>query len=602
MHEGEPGGLAGVAGRGEVPSPFSTYLDALFGELRLTRDGEVATYIPELGNANPEQFAICVCTTDGFVYSVGDAETSFTIQSVSKPFVYGMALEDHGRDAVLERVGVEPSGNAFNAIVVDDASRPYNPMVNAGAITTTGMIAGEARIRQTLGAYAGRALDIDDAVYESERSTGDLNRAIAHLMRSFGVIADDAEAAVDLYFRQCAVAVTCRDLAIMAATLANRGTNPVTGARAVAEDCVEHVLSVMTSCGMYDASGAWMYNVGLPAKSGVSGGVLAVLPGQLGIGVFSPRLDVRGNSVRGVQACERIAHDLHLHPFRYQLDIGGVVRATYSCGDVHSSRIRTVAELEVLAKHGSSARVFELQGDLFFATAERVFRSVTESLDEVDTVVLDLGRVDALDGAAAAMIDVLERSLAESGREFFACGRDDQPTLDDVLERCEQRIIETHGSHDLRAPSDLAYQELLRGLGAEEMTQIAAMVEHRHFEAGEVVFREGSPSESILFVLSGSLSAMLPSGDGIEGTARPQRLARFGPGLAVGELALIGDGNRSADIVADVDSTVAVLEVAAVERLAGAVPAVSVTLHYNLARILARRLRRANEHLKLLSR
>ena len=583
---------------GEVREPFASYLSALFEELEGVRDGTVATYIPELARADPEWFAICICTTDGFVYAVGDATVTFTVQSISKPFVYGMALEDHGRDAMLERVGVEPSGNAFNAIVVDDASRPFNPMVNAGAITTTAMLAGEERIVRSLSSYAGRPLTIDASVYESERSTGDRNRAIAHLMRSFGVIEDDAESVIDLYFRQCAVSVTCRDLAVMAATLANRGVNPITGQRAVDEQCVEHVLSVMTSCGMYDASGAWMYDVGLPAKSGVAGGLLAVLPGQLGIGVFSPRLDARGNSVRGVSACQRIARDLRLHPYRYQLDIGGVVRRVYTCAEVHSTRIRTVAEHDVLAKHGHCTRVFELQGDLFFATAERVVRSVTESLDEVETVILDLQRVDGFDDAATSLIDGLEQSLVRAGRELLLAGRGGMASVDDLLEGCEQRIIETFGSHDLQAGAQLSQQELLKGLGEEEMRTIETAVRQRNYRAGEVLFREGSPAESILFVLSGSVSAVLAE----VGEYGARRLARFGPGLAVGELALIGDANRSADIVADEDTTVAELDIAVVERMTAAVPAVGVTLHYNLARILARRLRGANDQLRLLSR
>jgi glutaminase len=583
---------------GEVRAPFKSYLDALFGSLEGMSDGTVATYIPELARAEPESFAICICTTDGFVYATGDANVPFTIQSISKPFVYGMALEDHGSDAVLERVGVEPSGNAFNAIVVDDASRPFNPMVNAGAITTTAMLAGEDRILRALSSYAGRPLTIDASVYASERSTGDRNRAIAHLMRSFGAIQDDAESVIDLYFRQCAVSVTCRDLAVMAATLANRGVNPITGQTAVDEQCVEHVLSVMTSCGMYDASGAWMYDVGLPAKSGVAGGLLAVLPGQLGIGVFSPRLDGRGNSVRGVAVCQRIAQDLHLHPYRYQLDIGGVVRRVYTCAEVHSTRIRTLAEHDVLAKHGHCTRVFELQGDLFFATAERVVRCVTESLDEVETVILDLQRVDAFDSAATALVDGLAQSLAHAGRELLLAGRGSMVSVDDLLEGCEQRIIETFGSHDLQAAPQLSQQELLKGLGAEEIRTIETAVVQRDFRAGEVLLREGSLAESILFVLSGSVSAVLPD----IGDSGARRLARFGPGLAVGELALIGDANRSADIVADEDTTVAELDIAVVARMAAAVPAVGVTLHYNLARILARRLRGANEQLRLLSR
>src|SRR5262245_43229585 len=246
-------------------SPVLDYLRRLLDEYRELDEGQVATYIPELGRADPGWFGICVVTADGHVYEVGDTDLDFTIQSISKPFVFGMALEDQGRDTVLEHVGVEPSGNPFNAIVVDDRNRPFNPMVNAGAIVATGLIDADdeaermRRIIDSFERYAGRALALDERVYESESSTGDRNRAIAHLMRSFGNLRGDVDEIIDAYFRQCSLLVNCRDLATMAATLANRGTNPVTGERALESRYVENVLSVMSTCGMYDYAGEWVY-------------------------------------------------------------------------------------------------------------------------------------------------------------------------------------------------------------------------------------------------------------------------------------------------------------------------------------------------------
>jgi len=291
-----------------VTSPVLDKLQDLLTELRPIDSGEVATYIPELGRADPEWFGISVVTSDGHVFEVGDSRQEFTIQSISKPFVFGMALEERGREAVMGHVGVEPSGNAFNAIVVDDTNRPFNPMVNAGAIVTTGLIARTDpshaldRVVEVFSAFAGRRLSVDESVYASESATGDRNRALGFLMKSFGVLDGDVETAVDLYFKQCSLLVTARDLAVMAATLANRGVNPITGTRAIDEEYVENVLSVMSTCGMYDYAGEWGYRVGLPAKSGVAGGVVAVLPGQFGIGVFSPRLDANGNSCHAVNA------------------------------------------------------------------------------------------------------------------------------------------------------------------------------------------------------------------------------------------------------------------------------------------------------------
>jgi glutaminase len=235
-----------------------------------------------------------------------------------------MALEECGRDQVLERVGVEPSGDAFNSIVFDERNnRPYNPMVNAGALATTALVkvgctaeTALKRILDTLQRYAGnRGLEVDEDTFEAEMRTADRNRATAYHMRSDGMLAGDVEVILSLHLRQCSIIVTCQDLAVMAATLANGGANPVTQEQALASRHLRDVLSVMHTCGMYDFAGQWAYQVGIPAKSGVSGGILAVVPGKLGIGVFSPELDVYGNSVRGVKVCEEISEHLGLHIF-----------------------------------------------------------------------------------------------------------------------------------------------------------------------------------------------------------------------------------------------------------------------------------------------
>jgi len=304
-----------------VVSPLRQVLRELHEDLQQVTDGTVADYIPELARADPEWFGISVVTVDGQMCTVGEAERPFTIQSVSKPFIYGLALDQHGVAEVLGRVGVEPTGDPFNAVMVDEGSRrPHNPMVNAGAIATADLVPGSGpteRLRtllDTVRRYAGREVQIDGAVFTSERETGHRNRAIAHLMRNFGILSPRIDETLDLYFQQCSVLVTSRDLAVMAATLANGGVNPLTGETAIARESVRHVLSVMYSCGMYDSAGRWAFEVGLPAKSGVSGGVLAVVPGQGGIGVFSPPLDTFGNSVRGVSVCRELArrYDLHL--------------------------------------------------------------------------------------------------------------------------------------------------------------------------------------------------------------------------------------------------------------------------------------------------
>jgi glutaminase len=305
-----------------VASPFRSYLTDLYEKYQSIDRGTVANYIPELALANPNWFGICTVTVDGQVFEVGDCDKPFTIQSISKAFVYGLALEDHGREYVNSKVSVEPTGEAFNAIVLDEkTNRPYNPMVNAGAIATTDLIKGNGsterlkRILDMFRRYTGREVDINFPVFLSEKATGNRNRAIAYLMLNFGMVTDKIDETLDLYFQQCSILVNGRDLAMMAATLANGGVNPITGERAIDERYVQDVISVMLTCGMYDYSGEWTYRVGMPAKSGVGGGITAVVPGKLGIGTFSPPLDEKGNSVRGIKVCEDLSRDFGLHLF-----------------------------------------------------------------------------------------------------------------------------------------------------------------------------------------------------------------------------------------------------------------------------------------------
>ncbi|HIK55143.1 MAG TPA: glutaminase A [Synechococcales cyanobacterium M55_K2018_004] len=301
-------------------SLLQTFLNDLHNRFQPLRDGKVADYIPELAKADPNWFAICIVTTDGRIFEVGDADQLFTIQSISKVFVHGLALEEHGRDFLLTKVGVEPTGDAFNAIILDEVSkRPYNPMVNAGAIATTSLIKGSCpterlnRMLDMFRRYIGHDIFVDIATFMSERTTGLRNKAMAYLMQHFGMIDSRVDEALDLYFQQCSLMVNCRDLAVMAATLANHGINPLTGDRAISECYIRDILSVMYTCGMYNYAGEWAYRVGIPAKSGVSGGIIAVVPNQIGIAVFSPPLDKRGNSVRGVAVCEALSQHFGLH-------------------------------------------------------------------------------------------------------------------------------------------------------------------------------------------------------------------------------------------------------------------------------------------------
>ena len=600
-------------------TPLLRHLEALHAEFAAVSDGVVADYIPALASADPDRFGISLVTVDGTRYAVGDTGGSFTIQSVSKPFVYGLALADRGFAAVDERVGVEPTGDAFNSIRVDEASqRPYNPLVNTGAIVTTGLVGGATdaerweRILDGFAAVTGRRLVVDDDVFASERATGDRNRAIVYLMRNLGMLDGDPEGVLDLYFRQCSLLVTTDDLAVAAATLAAGGRNPITGARALTEPIAERVLSVMQTCGMYDGAGAWAVDVGFPAKSGVSGSVLAVLPGIAGIAVHSPPLDPQGNSVRGIAVCRRLARDFGLHPLRDRGHPAGVVRGSSRGGQARSTRERDAAEVAWIEARGDDLIVHEVQGTIRFAEAEHLVAHVLDHPVPARVVALDGRRVALVDPLVVPLLAGLATALGAEGRTLVLCGFADTgaddalagvarafPDLDVAVEWWEDGVVaERAGDADAGASRRIEDQELLAGLAPDDLAAVLAAVTPVHLAAGEVLARQGEPADSVFFLLSGRLSVRL----GADATTDSPRVAAFGPGVAVGELALIQGGTRSASLVADTAADLAVLTVAAFERIGAERPAVHGVVLGNLARSLATRLRRANDRIRVLDR
>ena len=319
-----------------MKSMVTDYLDEVLEDVRPGDRGAPASYIPEPANVDPDKFGVSLATIDGKVYGSGDTETEFTIQSIAKPFVYALALEDRGFRDVLKRVSVEPSGEAFNELSLDEEGRPLNPMINAGALTTHSLVGGDdwtqgqclQRIIDGLSAFAGRRLQVDERVCGSELDHAHRNLSIAHMLRSYDIFPQDPRVIVEGYTRFCSLLVSTRDLSSMAATLANKGINPITGEKVVSGRVVRQVLSVMTTCGMYDAAGDWVTQVGIPAKSGVAGGLIGALPGQIGVATFSPRLDEHGNSVRGVRLFERMSRDMGIHLIEVPPSVQTVIRNT----------------------------------------------------------------------------------------------------------------------------------------------------------------------------------------------------------------------------------------------------------------------------------
>lgn len=363
--------------------------------------GEVASYIPELAQADPDRLAIAIATLDGEVYVAGNADDEFTIQSISKPFTYALAIADRGLESVLEHIDVEPSGDAFNEISLDpETGRPLNPMINAGAIASHALVKGdgaEGRTERILDLYsrlAGRELSIAEDVFESELSSADRNMALAYMLRTVGTLEGEPADVVRGYTRQCSASVTVRDLARMASVLAAGGRTPQ-GDQVLDPAVNRQVLSVMATCGMYDSAGDWLTSVGIPAKSGVAGGLMGVLPGQVGLAAFSPRLDPHGNSTRGVRLFERMNRDMGLH----------LMNATESGRSVWRRTVR-----EGVPTH-------EIVGDLQLIESERVVRGFAEEPVGESPVIIDLDRVHTAN-------DIARRVVLEGIRRLHVDGHD----------------------------------------------------------------------------------------------------------------------------------------------------------------------------------
>jgi glutaminase len=611
MHRTPAGGKTGHASA----NPLAQFLAQTHAALASESQGAPADYIPELSKADPNQFGIAVATMDGHVYEIGDAAQPFTIQSISKAFVFALALELVGPDRVAAAIGVEPSGDSFNAIRLRADNRPFNPMVNSGAIACSGLIfeaLGEGaseRIRITLGRFAGRDLDVDLSVFSSERLTGDRNRAIAFLLRNYGIVKGDVGAVLDVYFRQCSVLVTARDLALMAATLANGGVNPLSNERVISPATVSRTLSVMTSSGMYDFAGEWIYRVGIPAKSGVGGGILAALPEQFGLGSFSPLLDEHGNSVRGLKVCEAVSEHFDLHMLNRASDVRTCIVADYDFARV-SPRGRQPHEQKILAEHEGDVRVLELTGTLTFANVDFIARRIAAKPPQM--LVLDFGRVPLMSAGAAKMLadflltlsarDVTavlsgcKRSPANWLRLAEHLGKDslvrDFARLDEAIEWAEDQIIYRFGGFtNLLDTIDLSTQELLSGLAPELIAEIGKLGHARSYRAGERIIGAGTASSSIFFLQSGMVSVKLS--DGV-------RLATLVPGKAFGEMALV-ESRRTADVWADTMVRCIELPLERLDSLRERDPQSGERIMRNLAGLLAQRLGRANARIDLLS-
>jgi glutaminase len=542
----------------------------IFERHRHLHEGTIADYIPELTRANPDWFGISITTVDGHQYQVGDSNVEFTIQSVSKPFIYGMAIDAVGLQEVRRRIDVEPSGEAFNSISLKPATgQPRNPMINAGAIAATGLIQAsnaEERFQTILdrfSEFAGEPLSMDEEVYRSESETGWRNRGIANLLRNFDIIEGEVDPILEAYFMQCAILVSSRSLSAMGATLANGGVNPLTGKRVLTAGTVEKVNAVMSTCGMYDFSGNWAFEVGIPAKSGVGGGIIGVLPGQLSVAVFSPLLDDNFNSIRGIATFRDLSRSFGLHLFNRPSLTDYVIRRSYTLADFQSSRFRPREAHKVLQEEGQRVRVFELQGDLYFGALERLIRAYLKRIDESDRVLIDLTRIGSIDDATRDVVFHFARQSFEKGKRIVIVdpgqifSADERQSLvpmvfvyddcDEALEDAEENLLAQYGARVATdTATELCQVDLLQDFCSESMDTIAALGKRQVFEKDEVIIKTGSPPDEIYFLLKGLVGVFIPKGV----TGEMRMVSSFMPGMSFGELSFIQGAPRSADVIA----------------------------------------------------
>ncbi len=625
-------------------SPLTDYLQQLHARYADLNTGTVASYIPALAHAEPNWFGICLVTADGYVYEVGDTRQPFTIQSISKILTYGIALEDNGVAAVLEKISVEPSGDGFNSISLKPGTgKPYNPMINAGGITASGMVRGStiqdkvSRILTVFSSYAGRDLSVDAAVYHSESATGFRNRAIGWMLRSAGIIEDDPTTALETYFQQCSITVDCRVLATMAAVLANGGVNPLTGQRCLATEYVPQVLTIMGTCGMYNYAGEWLYTVGLPAKSGVSGGLLAVLPGRLGIAVFSPPLDELGHSVRGIAVCRELSTDLNLHLFE-STPMTAPVRMVYSAASVPSQQPRTPDEQQCLYEHARRIVMHEVQGTLTFAETDVLLRQVRHALTIVDYVVLDMKRVLAVNVVSARLIaDFVTRVHSTTNRRIAFSSADHLPKLirtvtadatanstpdsigthpteveparffadsKQAIAAFESRIIAARlvsspPSHESTGFPPGFVAELAQHLDAADTTDLERILARRHYKPGASILDDETPAHALLLLVQGvvALSAT-PVGD------TDQPLRTLVPGSVFTPVTPPHQRNQRTAYIALTEATCLVLDSAQLRDIStddGNTTRVKLTLLTNLLLLLTRKLQQADDAIQTLA-
>ena len=597
-----------------IPLPLDIFLKNIYSNVLLNKSGKTADYIPELSRANPDQFGVALASSDGYIHEIGDSLQEFTIQSISKAFAYSLALELVGEKEVNKIIGVEPSGEAFNSIRFQNDNRPFNPMINAGAIACTALICSVEKskafkkIQKIMSDFAGRNLSLDEKVFKSENATGDRNRAIAWLLKNNKIIKTNVEQSLVTYFKQCSLLVSARDLATMGATLACNGINPVTKKRVISVENALKTMSIMVSSGMYDYSGEWVYRVGFPAKSGVGGGIIAALPSQFGLGTFSPPLDRQGNSVRGIEVCKRISSYYNLHILEIEGNIKDSIVASYNLQNIRSSTERKEKNIKILEKFGAKAHVYELAGSINFMAVDYIVRRLQE-LDEKEFIILSMRKVSQLSSGADKLLDAFIQTLnslstkiifsdiefnSQTWNKIFGSlgNMDDNKTRlfennNEAIRWVEDFLIQKYSADEkVNKNENLKEQFLFKTLSNSDLDFLKERMIEKKFKKNVKIISKGDEADGIYFLQSGKVDIAINL---------QKSLTTLNAGTCFGEFALIEPkSKRSANVITLTECTCFYLPLKILDSIQQSRKKIIETLLKNLALLLIKRLKDCN--------
>ena len=597
-----------------IPLPLDIFLKNIYSNVLLNKSGKTADYIPELSRANPDQFGVALASSDGYIHEIGDSLQEFTIQSISKAFAYSLALELVGEKEVNKIIGVEPSGEAFNSIRFQNDNRPFNPMINAGAIACTALICSVEKskafkkIQKIMSDFAGRNLSLDEKVFQSENATGDRNRAIAWLLKNNKIIKTNVEQSLVTYFKQCSLLVSARDLATMGATLACNGINPVTKKRVISVENALKTMSIMVSSGMYDYSGEWVYRVGFPAKSGVGGGIIAALPSQFGLGTFAPPLDKQGNSVRGIEVCKRISSYYNLHILEIEGNIKDSIVASYNLQNIRSSTERKEKNIKILEKFGAKAHVYELAGSINFMAVDYIVRRLQE-LDKKEFIILSMRKVSQLSSGADKLLDAFIQTLnslstkiifsdiefnSQTWNKIFGSlgNMDDNKTRlfennNEAIRWVEDFLIQKYSTDEkVNKNENLKEQFLFKALSNSDLDFLKERMIEKKFKKNVKIISKGDEADGIYFLQSGKVDIAINV---------KQSITTLNAGTCFGEFALIEPkSKRSANVTTLTECTCFYLPLKILDSIQQSRKKIIETLLKNLALLLIKRLKDCN--------